>query len=201
MRYRWLWLAFALAAAVASATPAAARFTGHLFSGLRAQDRAASMRLGEIENALGIIAGHPWFGVGWGSGGQSVDLEFTLGVSNVFLTIAERAGIPAAAGYALLWLVLAATLMRGLRQALRDEADDGLLLGLGAALLGALVAGMVDHHFVRFPHLVTLLWLVAALAVLAAKHAPGAAVLAPAAGGRDRAAPAPPALRPAAAPR
>jgi hypothetical protein len=43
--------------------------------------------------------------------------------------------------------------------------DDGLFLGLCAALVGAAIAGMVDHHFVRFPHLVSLLWIVAALAV------------------------------------
>src|SRR5438132_13768024 len=43
--------------------------------------------------------------------------------------------------------------------------DDGLLPGLVAALVATQVAGLVDHHFVRFPHLIALLWIVAALAV------------------------------------
>jgi len=32
------------------------------------------------------------------------------------------------------------------------------------------VAGLVDHHFVRFPHLIALLWIIAALAVAAASE-------------------------------
>ena len=167
LAYRRIWAFAAAAVPVALVTPAAWRFTQHLVSGLRAEDRAASMRLGEIENALAVIAQHPWFGVGWG-GGQGVDLEFTLGVSNVFLTVAERSGLPAMLLYAGCWLALAATLWPALRPRIRAvdrSTDDGLLVGLCAALGGAFIAGMVDHHFVRFPHLVTLLWFIAALAL------------------------------------
>ncbi len=49
-----------------------------------------------------------------------------------------------------------------------EAADDGLLPGLVAALAATQVAGLVDHHFVRFPHLIALLWVVAALAVTVA---------------------------------
>jgi polysaccharide biosynthesis protein PslJ len=166
LKYRRLWVGFGALAALALVTPQAARFTGHLFSGLRAQDRASSMRLGEIENALAIIARHPWFGVGWGQGGDSIELEFTLGVSNVVLTVAERSGLPAAALYCLCWLAVGVALLPALRARLRASDDDGLLLGLAAAVAGAAIAGMVDHHFVRFPHLVTLLWFVAGLALV-----------------------------------
>lgn len=169
LKYRRLWLAFGALAGVALATPQAARFTGHLFSGLRAQDRAASMRLGEIENALAIIARHPWFGIGWGQGGDSIELEFTIGVSNVFLTVAERSGLPAMLLFCLCWLAVGLGLIPALRARLHATDDDGLLIGLTAALAGAAIAGMVDHHFVRFPHLVTLLWLVAALALVTAR--------------------------------
>ncbi|HEU5317197.1 MAG TPA: hypothetical protein VFX49_13895, partial [Chloroflexota bacterium] len=156
-------------------TPAAQRFTGHLLSGLQAQDRASSMRLGELGNALRVIAQHPLFGAGWGDGGQSIDLEFTLGVSNVFLTVGERSGLPALALYAGCWVALGALLWPALRRRLNapdTSADDGVLVGLCAALAGALVAGMVDHHFVRFPHLVTLLWVVAGMAVSATREPP-----------------------------
>lgn len=166
--YRRVWVAAAVAAPAVLLTPAAQRFTEHLVSGLRAQDRAASMRLGEIENALAVIARHPLFGAGWGEGGQAIDLEFVLGVSNVFLTVGERSGLPALALYVGCWLALAAALWPALSRRIRAadrRRDDGLLVGLCAALGGAAVAGMVDHHFVRFPHLVTLLWVLAALAI------------------------------------
>jgi polysaccharide biosynthesis protein PslJ len=168
LKYRRLWLAFPALAAAAFVTPQAGRFLGHLGSGLRAQDRASAMRLGEIENAVEIISRHPWFGVGWGSGGHTIELEFTLGVSNIFLTIAERAGLPVLFLYGVLWVVLASVLWPAVRARLRDPHDNGLLLGLVAALVAALIAGMVDHHFVSFPHLVSLLWCVAALAVVVA---------------------------------
>jgi O-antigen ligase len=174
LRYRRLWLAAVVVALLALALPQAAQFTGHLGSGLRAEDRAAAMRLGELENARQIIARHPWFGVGWGDGGQSIEFEFTLGVSNIFLTVAERAGLIALAAYVGVWVVLARRLWPAVRTRLRWPDDDGLLLGLCAALVAALIAGMLDHHFVRFPHLVSLLWGVAALAVAAAAEQPAA---------------------------
>jgi hypothetical protein len=66
-------------------------------------------------------------------------------------------------------LALARLLWPAVRARLRDPQDDGLLLGLVAALVATQVAGLVDHHFVRFPHLASLLWLVAALAVAQAR--------------------------------
>jgi O-antigen ligase len=178
LRHRRLLLAGVLLLPLLLVTPAAGRFSAHLLSGLRAQDRASAMRIGEIENALTVIAAHPWYGVGWGEGGQSVELSFTLGVSNIFLTVAERSGLPATLAYLVALGALGGTLWPALRRRLRDPADDGLLMGFGAALVGALVAGMLDHHFVRFPHLVSLLWVVAGLAV--------ALALAPDAPGRRR---------------
>ncbi len=175
LRHRRLLLAGVLLLPLLLIAPATARFTGHLLSGLRAQDRASAMRIGEIENAVAVIADHPWFGVGWGEGGQSVELSFTLGVSNIFLTVAERSGLPATLAYLAALAALGGTLWPALRRRLRDPADDGLLMGFSGALAGALVAGMLDHHFVRFPHLVSLLWVVAGLAVslALAPDAPG----------------------------
>jgi O-antigen ligase len=169
LRYRRLWLAFALVGVLAVALPQAERFTGHLGSGLRAQDRAAAMRLGELQNAAAIISAHPWFGVGWGQANQSIELEFRLGVSNVYLTLAEYAGLVVLGLYLGALLALARLLWPAVRARLRDPQDDGLLLGLVAALAATQVAGLLDHHFVRFPHLVSLLWLMAALAVAQAR--------------------------------
>jgi O-antigen ligase len=178
---RRLWPGLVAFAGVAALLPQTQRFTSHLVSGLYAQDRAAAMRIGEIQNALAIIAEHPWWGAGWNQAGKSIDLAFTFGVSNVFLTVAERSGVVATAVYAVALLTLAATLWPAVRASSADPADDGLLLGLAGALVATQVAGMLDHHFVRFPHLIALLWLVAALAVAAARApAPfGAAAIGP----------------------
>jgi O-antigen ligase len=172
LKHRRLWPLMALAAPLALSLPPAQRFVGHLLSGLRAQDRAAAMRIGEFQNALTIIARHPWFGAGWSSEGKSIELAFTLGVSNVLLTVAERSGLIAAACYLAALAALALTLWPAVRRSIACDgnSDDGLLLGLAAALVATQIAGLADHHFVRFPHLVTLLWMVAALAVAATRE-------------------------------
>ena len=165
MRHRRL-LFVAIAAAVAVPfVPAAQRFTEHLISGLQAQDRAASMRLGEISNAITIISSAPWVGVGWGLGDRSIDLEFTRGVSNIYLALAQRSGIPALGAYVVAWVATASVIWNGLMGTLRDRADDGIALGGAAAVSGALASGMVDHHFVSFPHLVSLLAIVAGVLI------------------------------------
>ncbi|HEX2037712.1 MAG TPA: O-antigen ligase family protein [Chloroflexota bacterium] len=171
LRHRRLLLVLVLATPLVLTLPQAGRFTSHLLSGLRAGDRASAMRLGELQNAATIIAEHPWFGVGWGDGAQSIELTHTLGVSNIYLTVAERSGLPALAVYAGTLLCLARVLWPAWRRRWRSPDEDGLFLGLIAALVATQVAGMLDHHFVRFPHLVSLLWLVAALAVAEATDA------------------------------
>jgi O-antigen ligase len=169
IRHRRLWALFALAGVVALSLPQAQRFTGHLGSGLRAEDRAAAMRLGEIENALTIIHRYPWFGAGWSAAGKSIELTHTLGVSNVILTVAERSGLAGAAAYVAALLALIRTLWPAARSVLSGARDDPVLLGLLSALAATQIAAMLDHHFVRFPHLIALLWLVAALAVCLAR--------------------------------
>ncbi len=97
-------------------------------------------------------------------------MQYTLGVSNIYLTVAERSGLISLVVYLVALLALAGLVWRRLRATAGDCVDDGLLPGLAAALVAAQVAGLVDHHFVRFPHLISLLWLVAALAVVVTFH-------------------------------
>jgi len=165
LRHRRLWLVAVAGAVAITFVPVAQRFTEHLISGLQAQDRAASMRIGEISNALTIIASAPWVGVGWGVGDRSIDLEYMRGVSNIYLAIAQRSGIPAVVAYVTAWGATGALIWRGLVKTTRDHDDDGIALGASAAVAGALASGMVDHHFVSFPHLVTLLAIVGGICV------------------------------------
>jgi O-antigen ligase len=165
LRHRRLWIVALIGTIAIPFVPSAQRFTEHLISGLQAQDRAASMRLGEISNALTIIWSAPWVGVGWGLGDRSIDLEFTRGVSNIYLAVAQRSGIPALVVYLTAWATTAVVIWKGLAGTLRDPLDNGVSLGCVSAVAGALASGMVDHHFVSFPHLVSLLAIVAGVLI------------------------------------
>ncbi len=146
--------------------PVLGEYIAHLFTGLRVEDQATAMRLGEYKDALNLIAAYPWLGVGYGNA-PSVGLY--VGVSSLYLLLAENAGLVGLASYL---LAVAAVFWWALRPVWRGAGPElkGLVLSYLAALAAALVAGLFDHPFinVRFPHLVALFWLCAGLAVQAA---------------------------------
>jgi O-antigen ligase len=144
------------------------QFVTRVIEGIRFQDQANQMRLNEYQNALQIIQRHPVFGIGFGN--QGPDLDLGVGVSSIYLALAERVGL-----VGLLWFlgIMAAFFPRGLR-ALRtafDARDDeraGLLLSLQAAIAAALAVGLLDHYFfnIEFSHMVALFWGCIALALV-----------------------------------
>jgi O-antigen ligase len=164
LRYRRLWLIAGLAAIAIALTPqlADSNFLTHLQSGLEVKDQAAAMRLGEYKDAFRLIEQYPWFGVGFG---HAPDVDLYVGVSSIYLLLAEQVGL---VGLAIWTWSMASILIRGLRGCLRsrDEAS-GLALACLAALVSALVAGLFDHHFVDFPHVVALVWMIAGLLMVA----------------------------------
>ncbi len=177
LRYRKLWrYAFLLAVAL-WATGLGSRYFSRLVSGVLFQDASNLQRLNEYQNSFAIIAHYPAFGVGFGSAGE---LDLTTGVSSLYLTIAERAGL---LGLALFLLVMAlffintlpalfVSLKRGSARGGRGETrwsvlDTGLL-GSTAAIVGALVASVADHFYfnIEFAHMVALFWLIMGLALV-----------------------------------
>ncbi len=124
------------------------------------------MRLGEYKDAFRLISEYPWFGVGFG---EAPDVDLYVGVSSIYLLIAEQVGL---IGLAIWSWTMASILLRGLRRCLgaRDEAS-ALALSCLAALVSALVAGLFDHHFVdmHFPHVVATVWMLAGLLAIAIK--------------------------------
>ena len=172
LRYRRLWLAFLLVAVALylGILPQGEGFVGHLQSGLEARDQASAMRLGEYRDALRLIGQYPWFGVGFG---VAPDVDLYIGVSSIYLLLAEQMGLVGLAAYL---LAVGTVLWRALRVLLaeRPEPDvDALLLGTTAAFVAALTAGVFDHHFVnlRFPHVVGLFWLLAGLTMVGVRLA------------------------------
>ncbi len=135
-------------------------FISRLEAGLRFQDAATRQRLTEYENAIAIIREHPWFGIGFGNAPSP---EFGVGVSSIFLLVAEQTGLIGLAGFLIIVAVIA---LRGWR-AFRRTNDD-LVLTLGAAFAASLVVGFVDHYYfnIRFVHMVALFWILAGLLVV-----------------------------------
>ena len=163
VKYRRLWFVFALigVALYFGLLPQDLPFIGHLESGLAARDKAAAMRLGEYKDALQLISQYPWFGVGFGS---SPSIDLYVGVSSIYLLMAEQMGL---IGLGVFLLAMATLLWQALRAlgTVRDPALHAMFLGLVAAILAALVAGLFDHHFfnLRFPHVVALFWMLVGL--------------------------------------
>jgi len=65
-------------------------YVGHFLDAFTGSDRATQMRLGEYKDALILIARYPLFGVGFGS---SPDIDTYIGVSSVYLLMAEEMGL------------------------------------------------------------------------------------------------------------
>jgi O-antigen ligase len=117
--------------------------------------------LSEYRNALAIIREHPIFGVGFGAA-PSIDQQ--TGVSNIYLSIAERAGL---VGLGIFLVAITAIGLRGFGswRAHRDQARGDLQLATLAGLATALVVGLFDHYFfnITFPHMAALFWILCGL--------------------------------------
>ncbi len=168
IRYRRLLPMMALVVIMILVIPQTREYVQHFQAGLLLEDRATAMRLGEYKDALTLISRYPWLGVGFG-GTPSIDLY--LGVSNVYLLIAEEMGLIGLGSFLLIMGVFFAYVWRAWRRLESDSDAEPLLLGLAVALLGALAGGFLDHYFFNldFPHSVVLFWMYAGLAVVAIK--------------------------------
>lgn len=167
-RYRRLLPLLLVAGLLLLVLPATQEYVTHFIEGLQVQDLATQMRIGEYRDALTLIGRYPVFGVGFAS---APDLDLYLGVSNVYLLIAEEMGLVGLAAFLALVGILFALAWRVRRLALADARLEPVWLGLHAALAGALVGGLFDHYFFNldFHHAITFFWLVFGLAAAASR--------------------------------
>jgi O-antigen ligase len=162
LRYRkLLWIGLGAALLLLLLPPAQA-YVAHFIEGVQLQDRATLMRLGEYRDALSLIGRYPWFGVGFSG---SPDADLYVGVSNLYLLMAEEMGLMGVAVFMAIVLAFFALLWRAWRRLRSSAAPDvqleALLLGLGAAIAGAMVGGIFDHYLFNlvYPHMAVLFWL------------------------------------------
>ncbi len=166
LRYRKLLLAGGVGAALLLLLPPAQAYVAHFIEGIQLQDRATLMRLGEYKDALSLINRYPVLGVGFGG---SPDADLYVGVSNLYLLMAEIMGLVGVA----VFLVVMAGYLGNLWRAWRRVTDPGLealLLGLGSAIVGVLVGGVFDHYLFNlvYPHMSVMLWTYIGLGMAAA---------------------------------
>jgi len=163
LRYRKLWLILLLAMALLLVLPQTQDYVAHFIEGVRGEDLAMQMRFGEYKDALILIGRYPWLGVGFAG---SPDIDTYIGVSNVYLLIAEQMGLVGLAGFLVVMSVFFARFWRDRELAATVPELESLWWGLHAGIIGALVGGLADHYIFNldFHHSVTLFWLVVGLA-------------------------------------
>ncbi|MER2599853.1 MAG: O-antigen ligase family protein [Caldilineales bacterium] len=165
-RYRKLLWVGVLGLLLLLLLPQTQAYVARFVAGIQGQDLATQMRFGEYRDALRLITRYPWFGVGF-SGTPDIDLY--LGVSNMYLLMAENMGVIGLIAFLLAMAAFFSMVVRTVRHPLRNERREALLLGLGGGVAGVLVSAMLDHYLfnLEYPHMVSLLWVTIGLAVAA----------------------------------
>lgn len=165
LRYRRALIIALAALALLLLLPPAQVYVEHFMSGIRGEDLATQMRFGEYKDALILIRRYPWFGVGFSG---TPDVDTYLGVSNVYLLIAENMGLVGLGAFlANLFIYLHKVITTLLSRQTRARVSV-TSLGFFLAIVGAMVGGMFDHYLFNlvFPHASTILWLTMGLGVI-----------------------------------
>jgi hypothetical protein len=166
IRYPRALLVIALAGSLLLLLPVAQNYVAHFAEGIRWEDQASQMRLGEYRDALLLIQRYPWLGVGFV---DSPDIDLYLGVSNLYLLIAEEMGLIGLGAFLACLAVFYLVLVGAWRRVRGSEAAVPWLLGPAVALAGGLAGGVLDHTLFSFPHALTLFWLIVGLGAVTAR--------------------------------
>ena len=168
LRYPRLLLILVVVLAVILIVPWTQSYVAHFVEGMRGEDLATQMRLGEYKDALILIQRYPLLGVGFSG---SPDIDTYIGVSNMYLLIAEEMGLVGLAAFAAIIVALYVAAAQVYRRVYDAGALEPIWWGLHAAVLGALVGGVVDHYFFNldFHPSVAFFWLYLGLAAVATR--------------------------------
>jgi O-antigen ligase len=157
LRYRKLLLVAIAGVVLLLLLPPAQAYVAHFVEGILIQDQATLMRLGEYKDAIALIGRYPWFGVGFSG---SPDSDLYVGVSNLYLLMAEEMGLLGVAWFLVVMVVFFVSLVKTWRRGLNSRMES-LLLGILAATVGVMVGGLLDHYLFNlvYPHMSTLFWI------------------------------------------
>jgi O-antigen ligase len=168
LRYRRLIPYIALAGLLLLLLPFTQEYVGRFLEGFQGTDLATQMRFGEYSDAFSLINRYPLFGVGFAG---SPDIDLYLGVASVYLTIGQQMGFLGLLSFTAVFIVLFGFAFLNRQYFKGHEQIDPIWLGLHAAVVGGLVAGIFDHYLfnIGFHHAVTIFWLLVGLAVAATR--------------------------------
>jgi O-antigen ligase len=180
LRYRKLGLLMLVALVLIWLLPPTQDYVTHFIEGLRVEDLATQMRVGEYRDALTLIQRYPVLGVGFAG---SPDIDTYVSVANVYLLMAVEMGLLGLTSFLVVVAVLFAEAIRVWRHILRHSELEPIWYGYHAGLVGALVGGLADHYFFNldFHHSVVFFWLFVGLAIVTSRlvavprEAPGVA--------------------------
>lgn len=165
-RYRRILPLAALVLLAALALPQTASLVNHFLDGFAGRDLATQMRFGEYKDAIRLIERYPFFGVGFL---DTPDIDLYIGVSSMYLLIAEQIGLLGLSAYLLVFITLFGSAVRNWHAAWQNEQRGAIWLGAHTAVAGAMLSGTLDHYFfnIDFHNSVMLFWLVVAIALAA----------------------------------
>jgi O-antigen ligase len=166
VKYRRLLPVLIIAGLLLLCLPQTQEYVVHFLQGLRAQDLATKMRLGEYKDALILIRRYPLIGVGFIG---TPDIDIYLGVSSLYLLIAEEMGLVGLGVFLAIIAIFFSYTWRSWKSMDYDPRLEAILLGLQTAVVGGLVGGLLDHYLFSYPHAVAFFWLFIGLAVTAAR--------------------------------
>lgn len=148
--------------------PVTQDYIARFIEGIQGEDLATQMRFGEYKDALILVQRYPVFGVGFAG---APDIDIYLGVANVYLTIAQTMGLLGLTAFFAVLVVLFGYAFFNRHLFKGNEQKDAVWLGLHAALIGGLVAGIFDHYLfnMEFHHAVTAFWMFVGLATAATR--------------------------------
>ncbi len=166
-RYRRVLVVMVLAGLLLLFLPQTQTYVSHFAEGVQGQDLATQMRFGEYKDAFILIGRYPWLGVGFI---DSPDIDLYLGVSCLYLLIAEEMGFIGLAAFliclALFFLVIFFAWRRG-----RAPTLVPWLMGPAVAIAAGLAGGVLDHTIFSYSHMLTLFFLIVGLGAVAARLA------------------------------
>lgn len=170
LRYRRALAILIMVALILFILPWSQAYLARFVSGFQGEDLATQMRFGEYTDALTLVSRYPLFGVGFTG---APDIDIYLGVSSVYLLIAENMGLFGLVGFLIL---MAGVIFYGLSARRAVERVPGLAaiwLGLLAGLISALINGIGDHYFfnLEFQHAVLIFWIFVGMTLTTARIA------------------------------
>jgi O-antigen ligase len=170
IRYRKVLLLLFVLAAILLILPWTQSYIERFIAGFQGEDLATQMRFGEYTDALRLIGRYPLFGAGFLG---APDIDIYLGVSSVYLLIAENMGLLGLISFVLLMIGVLAYAWQARPYLDATPELNPIWLGLIAALVGALVNGVVDHYFfnLEFHHAIMIFWIFVGMTIATARVA------------------------------